>query len=51
MEVSKEETGALVTAMRDRVKKLVLEYGVILEIEKLTKYDGQGRCREWWGVT
>ena len=44
MELSKVETRALVTAMRDRVQKVWLFSGVTLDIEELTQYDGQGRC-------
>ena len=43
--MSEENTRALVTAMRDRVQTVVL-YAVTLDIEELTQYDGQGRCRE-----
>ena len=45
MELSEEETQALVTTMRDRVKCVML-YNVTLYIEELTLYDGQGHCRE-----
>ena len=34
--------------MRNRVEKLVL-WDVTLDIEELTQYDGQGRCR-WLDV-
>ena len=47
MKLSEENTRALVTAMRDRVQTVVL-YAVTLDIEELTQYDGQGRCRELW---
>ena len=43
MNLSEAETRALVTAMRDWVEKVVLG-DVTLDIEELTKYDGQGRC-------
>ena len=45
MELSEEETRALVTAMRDRVEDVWLYEDVTLDIEELTQYDGQGRCR------
>ena len=53
MEMSEAETRALVTAMRDRVQRVWLVYGVTLVIEELTQYDGQGRCSvlEVWGDT
>ena len=44
MELTETETQALVTAMRDRVQRVRLGYNVTLDIEELTKYDGQGRC-------
>ena len=43
MELSEENTRALVTAMRERVKRVMLYY-ITLDIEQLTKYDGQGCC-------
>ena len=46
MKLSEENTRALVTAMRDRVQTVGLVDGVTLDIEELTQYDGQGRCRE-----
>jgi len=45
MELSFEETRALVTAMWDRVERVGLG-DVTLVIEELTHYNGQGRCRE-----
>ena len=39
-------TKSLVTAMSDRVEEVDLWGGVTLDIEKLTKYDGQGCCRK-----
>ena len=45
MELSGAETWALVTAMRDRVQCVRLLY-YTLDIEELTQYDGQGRCRK-----
>ena len=50
--MSEENTRALVTAMRDRVQTVVL-YAVTLDIEELTQYDGQGRCRglQVWSET
>ena len=45
MELSKAETRALVTAMRDGVQRVEL-WVVYLDIEELTKYDGSGRCKE-----
>ena len=46
MRLNQAETQALVTAMRDRVERVRLEYAVTLDIEELTQYDGQGRCWE-----
>ena len=43
MELSEAETRALVTAMRDRLKTVVLS-DVTLDMEELTKYNGQGHC-------
>ena len=43
MELSAEETKALVAAMRARVERVVL-YNVTLDIEELSQFDGQGRC-------
>ena len=48
MKLSEAETRGMVTAMRDRVESVSL-YDVTLDnldIEELTKYDGQGRCNE-----
>ena len=45
MSLSEENTRALVTAMRERVERVLLDE-ITLDIEQLTKYDGQGRCRE-----
>ena len=44
MELSELETRALVSAMRVRLQKVDLE-DVTLDIEELTKYDGQGICK------
>jgi len=44
MSLSKENTRALVTAMRDRVLDVRLYANVILDPELLSAYDGQGRC-------
>ena len=43
----------LVTAMRDRVQRVRLWGVVILDIDELTQYDGQGLCSELevWGDT
>ena len=46
MGLSQADTRALVTVMRDWVEIVRLSYGVTLDIEELTKYDGRGRCRE-----
>ena len=43
--LSEENTQALVTAMRERVERVTLDDNITLDIEQLTKYDGQGRCR------
>ena len=40
-----EETQALVRSMESGVEKVGLEFGVTLDIEALTEYSGQGRCR------
>jgi len=45
MDLGVAETQALVTAMRDRVKKVELR-DVTLDIEWLTHHDGKGRCKE-----
>ena len=45
MELSKENTRDLVTAMRTRVQDVSL-VNVTLDIEELTQYDGQGLCSE-----
>ena len=44
MELCEADTRALVTAMRDRVAAVGLCRGLTLNIEELTKYDGQGQC-------
>ena len=44
MELSEENTRALVTAMRERVVEVWLWDNITLDIEELTKYDGRGRC-------
>ena len=44
--LSEENTQALVTAMRERVEDVKLDDDITLDIEQLTKYDGQGRCWE-----
>ena len=46
MELSEAETRALVTAMRDRVEEVWLDFDVTLDIEMLTQYDGQGSCNK-----
>ena len=43
MSLSEENTRALVTAMRTRVQEVTL-YGVTLDPELLSAYDGQGHC-------
>ena len=43
MELSEAETRALVTAMKDRVQCVRMGH-VTMDIEELTKYDGQGCC-------
>ena len=43
MKLSEENTRALVTAMT-RMTRVGLGSGVTLDIEVLTRYDGQGRC-------
>ena len=45
MELSERESRALVKAMRDRVKAVMLE-SVTLDVEELRKYDGQGSCKK-----
>ena len=45
MSLSEENTRALVTAMRTRVQEVTL-YGVTLDPELLSAYDGQGHCTE-----
>ena len=45
MELKKEETQALVTAMRVRVQRVELVEDVTLNIEEFTQYDGQRCCR------
>ena len=50
MDLSDTETRALVTAMRDRVKTVVLYNDLILVSEELKHYDGQGHCSELIGV-
>ena len=47
MDLSEENTRALVTAMRDRVDRVTIGY-ITLDMEELMKYDGRGRCRELW---
>ena len=44
MKLIEENTRALVTAMRDRVQRVRLVNDVTLDIEELTRYDGQGCC-------
>ena len=44
MKLSEENTRDLFTAMRERVGDVEL-YNITLDMEQLTKYDGQGRCR------
>ena len=44
MVLSKEDTRALVTAMRDRVERVTLG-NVTLDVDELITYDGQGHCR------
>ena len=54
IDLSETDTLDLVTAMMDWVQKLqkVKLGDVSLDIEELTKYPGQGRCRELhWVVT
>ena len=43
--LSSGETRALVQAMETHVELVRLGYGVTLDIEALTKYSGQGKCR------
>ena len=52
MELTEENTRALVTAMRERVEEVRLG-SITLNIDELNKYDGRGRCRELrvWGNT
>ncbi len=45
MQLSEENTRALVIAMRDRVERVGLGD---MDITLLTKYDGRTRCRELW---
>ena len=40
------DSGALVTAMRDRVKKVHLGRDTFINIEKFCQYDGKGTCSE-----
>ena len=53
MKLSEAHTRALVTAMRDRVERVVLVH-VTLDIEALCEYQGRGRCRVlkvvWWNT-
>ena len=44
MSLSEENTRALVTAMRARVKTVRLWENVTLDLELLAAYDGQGHC-------
>ena len=44
MSLSLTETRALVTAMRDRVKRVGLYLNVNLSVEELCQYDGAGSC-------
>ena len=44
MVLSKEDTRALVTALRDRVERVTLD-NVTLDVDELITYDGQGHCR------
>ena len=46
MELSEEDTRALVTAMRERLETVELLGNITLDIEELTQYDGRGRCWE-----
>ena len=41
---SEENNLALVTAMKDRVQRVALDYVQNVEPELLSDYDGQGRC-------
>jgi len=50
MRLNQAETRALVTAMRYRVETVGL-YNETLDIEELTRYDGQGRCSVLWVET
>ena len=45
MDLSKENSLALVRAMRDRVELVELAY-ITMDIEELTNYDGRGCCRK-----
>ena len=45
MELSEENTRALVTAMRTRVQDVTLS-DVTLDLELLAAYDGQGHCTQ-----
>ena len=51
--LAREETQALVRAMESRVEKVLLYNVDELDMEALSKYSGQGRCRvlECKGVT
>lgn len=53
LRLDSKETQALVQAMESGVEKMTLFYtktyeGVTLDIEALTEYSGQGRCRLLW---
>ena len=43
-ELCEADIRALVTAIRDRVENVSL-YDIPLDMEELTKYEGQGRCK------
>ena len=45
MRLTEPQTRALVTALTERLKAVVL-YGVTLDIQTLCQYNGRGRCRE-----
>ena len=46
IELSEENTRALVTAMRARVQEVTLHYGVTRDPDVLATYDGLGLCNK-----
>ena len=46
MKLTEPQTRALVTALTERLERVVLYEGIILDIQTLCQYNGRGTC--WW---